>query len=144
MAVARVWEEEWSPSEEFGRHLELVAPVAPRLLRAGVPVSVRRAARERMLRRRRRASLVAAVVVSLVILAWPGHAFGGVTGTGAASDTSLGASLSSGMVYVVQNGDSLTSVAEKVDPSHVATVRLALERELGSRVVVPGEHVLIP
>lgn len=144
MAVARVWEEEWSPSEEFGRHLELVAPAAPQTLRTGVSVSVRRAARERMLRRRRRASVLFAAVVSLVILAWPGHAFGGVTGTGVSADTSIHAALSSGMVYVIQDGDSLTSVAKKIDPAHVATVRDALVHELGSRFVVPGEHVLIP
>lgn len=141
MAMTKVWDEAWSPREEYGRHLELVAP---RALRTGVTVSRRRAARERMLRRRRRALVSFGTVFSIVILAWPGHAFGGETGSGLPADQLSGSSLSSGMVYVVQSGDSLTTIARLIDPAHVSHVRSLLTAELGSTVVVPGEHVLVP
>jgi hypothetical protein len=97
-----------------------------------------------MLRRRRRSALAIAAVISVVILAWPGHAFGGVNGSGVLSDQSSSSQLSSGMVYVVSSHDSVASIAREVNPSNPAFVRAALIHELGSNVVVPGEHVLIP
>ena len=143
MSAARIWEDEWSPSEEFGRHLDLVV-ATPRPLRTGVAVSRRRAVRARMLRRRRRAAIGVGVIVTTVILAWPGHAFGGVTGSGVIADQSNGTMLASGMVYVVHSGDTVNSIAQLVNPYNVAAARHALVSELGSSVVVPGEHVLIP
>jgi hypothetical protein len=143
MALARVWDEEWSPREEYERHLRVVETVA-RPLRTGITVHRRRAARERMMRRRRRALLVAAAVLSLVVLAWPGHAFGGVTGSGVSVDRGGSSVLDSGMVYVVRPGDSVTTIARLVNPWDPAAARRSLRRELHSSVVVPGEHVLVP
>jgi hypothetical protein len=143
MAVARIWDEEWSPSEEYGRELRLVEPVVLPL-RTGVPVSRRRAARARMLRRRRRAAVAVAVVMSAVILAWPGHAFGGETGSGLPIDQANSTVLASGMVYVVQPGDTVNSIARQMNPWQPNVARRALVHELGSTVVVPGEHVLVP
>jgi hypothetical protein len=48
------------------------------------------------------------------------------------------------MVYVVQPGDTLSSIGAQVNPVDPALARRALVRELGSKYVVPGEHVLIP
>ncbi len=144
MSVAKLWDEEWSPREEYGRHLELVAPVAPRPLRQGITVSRRRAARARMLSRRRRSMVGLAAVISVVVLAWPGHAFGGVNASGVLTDQTSASKLSSGMVYVVGAHDTLNSIAQAVNPSNPTTARQVLIRELGSSVVVPGEHVLIP
>ena len=48
------------------------------------------------------------------------------------------------MVYVVEPGDTVTSIATHVNPWQPSVARQALIRELGSSVVVPGEHVLIP
>lgn len=141
MALA-TWE--FEGAEEVRRpSLRLVEPVVP-TYRVGRSVSARRAARRRMMVRRRRAALLAGVVISLVVLAWPGHAFGGETGWGASSDTTLTSPVSAGMVYVVQPGDTVGSIARLMDPSSPASAQRALVRELGSDVVVPGEHVLIP
>jgi hypothetical protein len=45
---------------------------------------------------------------------------------------------------VVQNGDTLTSIAQRVDPGHVAGLAQRLAAEAGSSTIVPGEHLLIP
>lgn len=130
--------------EEVGApELRLVAPRVP-TYHVGRNVGMRRAARRRMLARRRRALLVSMIVISVVILAWPGHAFGGETGLGAPADASSGATLSAGMVYVVQPGDTVTSIARLIEPWDPAIARRALVHELGADVVVPGEHVLVP
>lgn len=112
--------------------------------RVGPLVANRRAARARMKARRRRSALAALVVISLVVLAWPGHAFGGTNGVGLSTDLASSSTLSSGMVYVVQPGDTVASIARLVNPVSPATARRAIVAELRSQVVVTGEHVLIP
>jgi hypothetical protein len=125
------------------RHLRLVE-AQPEVFPTGRSISARRRARERMLRRRRRTLVVAALVASFVVLAWPGHAFGGTTSTGSLVDAGSGAQLAPGMVYVVHDGDTVASIARMVDTSHVASVTSAIVAELGSSTVVPGEHIVIP
>ena len=48
------------------------------------------------------------------------------------------------MNYVVQPGDTINSIAHDVNPTDPKEARSLLVGELGSTVVVPGEHVLIP
>jgi predicted anti-sigma-YlaC factor YlaD len=112
--------------------------------RRGPSLAQRRAARARMMARRRRTLCVLALSLGLVILAWPGHAFGGTTGTGLPTDLATSAVLASGMSYVVQPGDTLSSIAAAVNPLDPAAARAALVSELGSTYVVAGEHVVIP
>jgi hypothetical protein len=112
--------------------------------RHGPLVANRRAARARMKARRRRSAVVALILVSLVLLAWPGHAFGGTNGVGLSTDLATSSTLSSGMVYIVQPGDTLTSIARSLNPVDPALARRALVAELRSDVVITGEHVLIP
>ncbi|MBW4029625.1 MAG: LysM peptidoglycan-binding domain-containing protein [Acidobacteria bacterium] len=119
------------------------APTAP-VYRVGPLVANRRAARARMKARRRRSALAALVVISLVLLAWPGHAFGGTNGVGLSTDLASSSTLSSGMVYVVQPGDTIASIARALNPVSPAMARKALVAELRSEDVVTGEHVLIP
>lgn len=112
--------------------------------RRGPLVANRRAARVRMKARRRRSALAALLVASLVLLAWPGHAFGGTNGVGLSTDLATGTTLSSGMVYVVQPGDTVTSIARMLNPVNPSLAVQALIDELRSTVVIAGEHVLIP
>ena len=112
--------------------------------RVGPLVANRRAARARMKARRRRSTLAALVAVSLVVLAWPGHAFGGTNGVGLSTDLASSSTLSSGMVYVVQPGDTVSSIARELNPVSPSTARRALVAELQSQHVIVGEHVLIP
>ena len=132
---------------------EFRPPVTPRLRlvsetnvawRTGVNVTSRRLARARRRRQRQGVLLGVAIAVGLVLLAWPGPAFGGTTGTGLPTDLATGTSLASGMVYVVQAGDTVDSIARLANPLDPALARRAIVRELHSSVVVPGEHVLIP
>jgi Tfp pilus assembly protein FimV len=86
--------------------------------------------------RRRRVVLGAAVIVLLVLLALPIRAFGG--------STIAQAPPAKGQVYVVKTGDTLGSIAAQANPAAAATLTVELAHEVGSNVVVPGEHVFIP
>ena len=50
-----------------------------------------------------------------------------------------------GQEYVVKAGDTLASIAARVDPAHAGRADAAGSAdEVGSTVVVPGEHIFIP
>jgi hypothetical protein len=49
-----------------------------------------------------------------------------------------------GSVYVVHAGDTLRSVARRVQGGDLATIERQLAESVGSSVLVPGEHVDIP
>jgi len=145
MAAIQIEEFEVLTSEETMPYLRLVtAQNTPQSFRTGVPLAVRREARE--LRRKRRIRLYAGLVLAgaLVILLMPGAAFGGVTGTGLSTDIASSAELASGMVYVVQPGDTLSSISKMVNPVSPQKARTVLVAQLGSSVVIAGEHILIP
>jgi hypothetical protein len=85
---------------------------------------------------RRRLMLGAVVLVLLVLLMLPIRALGGQT---------LAASGPvAGQMYVVRSGDTLASIATRVDPGNVAGTEQRLAEEAGSSALVPGEHLLIP
>jgi hypothetical protein len=85
---------------------------------------------------RRRIVVGAVVAVLLVLLMLPIRALGGQTIAGSAPV--------SGQEYVVQSGDTLASIAARVDPGNVPGMLQRLEAETGSSAVVTGEHLLIP
>jgi hypothetical protein len=84
----------------------------------------------------RRLILGAVAVILLVLLMLPIRALGGKTITGSGPVT--------GHAYVVRSGDTLASLATQVDSTDVAGMEQQLANELGSTVLVPGEHLLIP
>jgi hypothetical protein len=86
--------------------------------------------------RRRRVVLAVVVAVLLVLLALPVRALGGSTLAQAAP--------AQGQEYVVKAGDTLASIATRADAGDAAALTRQLAREVGSTVVVPGEHVFIP
>ena len=143
MAAVEIIEETWVERTDPRSHLRIVT-TTPSPLRTGPSLAHRREIRARMLRRRRRTLLVLAMIASVVILSWPGHAFGGTTGSGLPTDLATSSVLASGMDYVVQPGDTLSSIATMVNPLNPDFARRQLTHELGSSVVVVGEHVLIP
>jgi len=97
-----------------------VAP-SPRVRRVRVVLSV---------------AVAAAVVLLLVLLALPVRQLGGST---LAQDPPA-----AGQEYIVKPGDSLASIAQRADPVHASSLASTLVREVGSNVVVPGEHIQIP
>jgi hypothetical protein len=89
--------------------------------------------------RRRRAvmgAVATVVAVLLLLLALPVRELGG--------STLAQAGPTPGQVYVVKAGDTLTSIAARADQARAASLTSQLAREVGSTVVVPGEHILIP
>jgi hypothetical protein len=99
-----------------------------------LPALVRRPASRRVQHRRMILALV--VVTLLVLLALPIRAIGGQPVAGSAPAV--------GQEYVVQPGDTLTSIAQRVQPHDVADLVQRLATEAGSSTIVPGEHLLIP
>jgi hypothetical protein len=133
--------------DEFapGPYLRLVrTPPVAQPLRSGPTLQSRRRHRARVVQRRRRALVSLVIVGALTILALPGHTLGATTGSGLSTDLATSSVLASGMNYVVQPGDTLNSIAKDVNPVQPSVARTLLVNELGSAVVVPGEHVLIP
>jgi len=122
----------------------LSAPPALHTLHYGRPVQQRRATRIRMLQRRRRSMVGLVLIAALTVLALPGSVFGATTGAGLSGDLANSSVLASGMDYVVQLGDSVASIAQDMNPTDPTAARTMLVRELGSSIVVAGEHVLIP
>jgi len=124
--------------------LEATVPREWSTIHSGRSLASRRAARARMLHRRRRAMAGLVLAGALGVLALPGHVFGATTGAGLAGDLASSSVLASGMDYVVQPGDTVASIATTMNPTDPSLARSLLVRELGSSVVVAGEHVLIP
>lgn len=141
MAAVEIEESQWV-LETPRASLRLVeSPVGARATRT---LSQRRQVRVRMLRRRRRTLAGIALALSIGVLAMPGRSFGGVTDTGLPTDLATSSVLAPGTTYVVQPGDTLGSIAQRINPLDEARARTALVAEVGSTVVVAGEHVLIP
>jgi nucleoid-associated protein YgaU len=81
------------------------------------------------------------VVGLLVALAFPISALGGQPVPAASAAGTSGA----GTVYVVQPGDTLWSIASRIDGNgNPRPLVEALTAKLGSATVVPGEHIDIP
>jgi hypothetical protein len=135
---------EFQEFEEYAERPYLRLVSTPEVFRTGPSLVMRRAARARMMQRRRRTLLALALTLGLVILAWPGHAFGGETGGGLSGDLANSSVLASGMNYVVQPGDTIISIARMMNPVDPNVARTVLVHELDSSVVVPGERILIP
>lgn len=108
-------------------------------------VSARRRPRVSSRVRRRRLALGALVVGLLVALAFPVSALGGrpvpaTTPAAGSSATRAGAT-----VYVVQPGDTLWSIASRIDGTgDPRSLVKALEARLGTSTVVPGQRITIP
>jgi hypothetical protein len=138
---------QYQESEELNprANLRLVeVTTIPVSLRTGPTIAQRRAARARMMQRRRRTIVALALVAGVVVLSFPGHAFGGVTGAGLSTDLANSSVLASGMDYVVHTGDSISSIAKLMNPVDPSIAREALVDQIDSTVVVPGEHIVIP
>jgi hypothetical protein len=90
---------------------------------------------------RRRRTLLAVMGLLLVGLALPLSGTGGSShATGSAPVETAGSS-----VYTVRAGDTLWSIAERVDPSGDPRPLVAqLTKEIGSDTVVPGERITVP
>jgi hypothetical protein len=95
--------------------------------------------------RRRRTLLAVAALVLLVLLALPIQALGGMTATGKVAPGGVVSGLVDGTTYVVQPGDTVASVARALNPAGDQAVLQAKIRSIvGSSVLVPGEHILLP
>ena len=122
---------------------------APELLRhrapstAGCPVDVR--ARQKVARTRRRRLLLGATVAAiLVALALPWGGAGGHT-LAPPGPVLAGATVSHHVAYVVQPGDTMWSIAVRLDPSaDPRSVVAQLEAQVGSDTLEAGQRIQLP
>jgi hypothetical protein len=121
---------------------EQSAPFAPR---QGRDVAERRQLRLERRTRRRRVSVAVALGMTALLLVLPLRALGTVTVSGQQTPGGTPAGLMDGFTYVVQPGDSLASIAHRINSSgDQAAMIAAMAKEVGSTVVVPGEHLVLP
>jgi LysM repeat protein len=97
-----------------------------------------------VLARRRAVAIGLAGVVAVVLLALPRRALGAVTVDGRVTPGAAAGGLAPGSTYVVHAGDTVASIAASVQGGNVAQVERQIVREVGSSVLVPGEHVVVP
>lgn len=94
--------------------------------------------------RRRRAAVAVSALAAIVVLSLPIRALGAVTLAGQDTPGGVTAGLAPGSTLVVQPGDTIHSVAMRVNPNDTTQIARALVVEVGSTTLVPGEHVVIP
>lgn len=123
-------------------------PTARPVRAGGVPFdngrNRRAARRSATLARRRAISLGLVAVVAVVLLSLPLRSLAAVTVDGQVTPTASPTGLAPGSVYVVHAGDTLRSIARRVQGSDVAKIEHQLALSVGSSVLVAGEHVDIP
>ena len=84
------------------------------------------------------------VLAAVTLLALPVRALGAVTLAGQETPGAVPAGIAPGSVIVVQPGDTIRSLAVRINPGAVAQTARAIALEIGSSTLVPGEHVLVP
>jgi len=118
-----------------------VAAALPPTQRATRP---RPSVRAQTLARRRRTLAIGVVLAAVTLLAMPLRAIGAITVDGRPTPAGVPAGLAPGSIYVVHNGDTLRSIALRVNPAELASIEQQLAASTGSTHLVAGEHVTIP
>ncbi|MHB8438929.1 MAG: LysM peptidoglycan-binding domain-containing protein [Acidimicrobiales bacterium] len=94
--------------------------------------------------RRRRVVLAAATIGMLVALALPWGGAGGHT-LAASGSVLAGAALEPHTLYIVQPGDNMWTIAERLSPRADPRVVVAqLEQQVGSDTLQPGDRLTLP
>ena len=95
--------------------------------------------------RRRRLLVCLLVGMAMVLLSLPVQFLGGQTSTGQVALSGVTSGLPDGSIYIVQSGDTLSSIAHRINPmGDQAVLVRALRTTVGSSGVVPGEHIVLP
>ena len=120
------------------------SPLGTAEIRVPSPAHPAVAARRQARLRRRRLLVATATGAVLVALALP---WGGAGGRPLATSGPVlaGAAVASHADYVVQPGDTLWSIAVRLDPAGDPRVVVGeLEAQTGSDTIVPGQHLHLP
>lgn len=130
------------PTGSCGRQFRVAPATAPAPSPAHPTVLSRRRRLQRA--RRRRLVLAFSTCAALVALALP---WGGAGGHPLATPGPVlaGAAAAPGALYVVQPGDTMWSIAQRLDPAADPRVVVAqLETQVGSDTLQPGERIHLP
>ena len=129
-------------SRDFDRTpaLRLVPTLAP----AGPTLAQRQSVRRQRQQTRRRVGVASLIALTFLALLTPASIWGGINAAGASADVTSGSVLASGNVYVVQPGDTLTSLGAQLNPTDPRAGYRFLVHLVRSTVITPGEHLRIP
>ena len=130
--------------EDFGADFDELVP-AERTIRTGMDVTERRRRRvsARVRRRRMVGGIIGLALVTLLCLPIP--ALGTVTLSGKPTPGGTADGLADGSAYVVQQGDTLASIAHRINPNgNTAQLANQMAEQVGSRHVVAGERLILP
>jgi hypothetical protein len=122
-------------------HLRLVpAAYSTATYRVGSNLTARRSQRRLVLQRRRRVAvcLLAGLALTFLVVSQDPST------PRSATVLSNSSALTAGQTYVVQGGETLSTIARLVNPEHPSIALASLQKQIGSTVVIPGEHLLIP
>ena len=116
-----------------------------RTFRTGRDVAERRHRRASARVRRRRLAFGFGALLLVGLLSLPIPVLGGVTVSGKATPGGTAAGLADGSLYVVQQGDTLTSIAQRINPDgNITKMVNQMASQLGSHDIVAGEHLILP
>jgi len=134
-----------SPQFDEAPRLRLVEPVSDSHRSVGsLSVSQRRARRAAIRARRRALALIVGFVFLVAVLCVPSTVFGSTAQSGASFDGATYGSLPAGSAYIVQPGDTLSSIARAINPIAPEQAQKELVAELRSTIITPGERIVIP
>lgn len=119
-------------------------PTVEHPVTAAARSSVQRQIRRQNLARRRRTVAVVGVVAAGILLALPIRALGAMTMSGQETPGGVTAGLPDGSTYVVQAGDTLHSIALRINPAAAPRLERQMAASIGAKTVVPGEHITVP
>ena len=81
----------------------------------------------------------------VVLLCLPIPALGTVTLSGKSTPGGTADGLADGSAYVVKQGDSLASIARRINPDgNIPQLVRQMAQQIGSEHVVAGEHLILP
>jgi hypothetical protein len=120
------------------------APERAEPIRVGADVAERRRVRAAKKFVRRRIAVATLALATIVVLALPLATLGTVTVSGQATPGGSPAGLVDGSVYVAQPGDTLASIAQRINPARATQLVAQMRNQVGSSTIVAGEHLVLP
>ena len=121
-----------------------IAPIRELPVSRGIDVTERRRIRAAKRTKKRRIAAIVAGSAVAVLLALPLSSIGTVTLSGQSTPGGAPSGLADGSIYVVHEGDTLASIAHRINPALEGALSAQMAKAIGSSTIVPGEQIQLP